>query len=87
MPSNKYYDEWETPREAVLLQETTYLTVKPRYGGQPTVYSAPAGERVQILGRMTEDTREMYGGRWLYNASIREHGALVEEGVDFEFTS
>lgn len=89
MSSNKYYDEWDTPREAILIRDVSYLTVKSgNYGpgGKgDTTYWARYGERVQIVGRMTEDTRESYGGRWLYNAAIRDGGSLVEHGVDFEF--
>lgn len=86
MASNKYYDEWDEPREAVLLRETVYLIHKHYLGDERDKwYCAPAGERVLIVGRMTEDTRDSYGGRWLYSAAIRDHGALVEEGIDFEF--
>ena len=87
--SNRYYDEWDMPRAAVLLRDVIYLTVKDDWSDHSprTDYWARAGERVWIQGRMTEDTRPMYGDRWLHNADIRGFGSLVEGGVDFEFTN
>lgn len=85
MTSNKYYDEWDETREAILIRDVAYLTVKGQQYRADITYWAQSGERVQIVGRMTEDTREMHGGRWLYNMRFSKGGALVEHGIDFEF--
>ncbi len=85
MSSNRYYNEWEKPRKAVLLRPVVYLVHKwwDEHGlKHRTVFEKPAGTVINIVGRMTEDTRDSYGGRWLFSSDI---GALVEEGVDFEF--
>lgn len=82
MASNKYYDEWDEPRLAKLLRHVTYLTVKDPWTGARVDYTAPPDLLVWITGQMTEDTREMYGGRRLHNTDI---GALIEEGVQFVF--
>lgn len=87
MSSNKYYDEWDEPREAFLLRDVAYLMVKSRDWVPDQTYWAIAGETVQIVGQMTEDTREMYGGKRLHNMRYKDGGALIEHLVDFLFIS